>query len=112
MNGVWLLLGIFTLMTILGVILQILLIMRANHRKHRKARLKERRVAATIEKIEHEIGVNRNQYWYITATWTDMQTHRAYMFRGGPWPYLPPWHIGDMVIVAFDPADPQNFHIE
>ncbi|MDQ2714992.1 MAG: DUF3592 domain-containing protein [Chloroflexota bacterium] len=109
MNGVWLLLGAFTLMTILGVILQILLIIRANHRK---ARWKERRVAAAIEKIEREIGVDRQQHWYITATWTDVQIQRVYLFRSGPWAYPPPWHIGDTVIVAFDPAEPRRFRIE
>ncbi|MDQ2714993.1 MAG: DUF3592 domain-containing protein [Chloroflexota bacterium] len=109
----WLFPGVLIFMAIAGILLEILVVIRANRPKP-KPREHERRVPATIVSLREakNMGKDHKNYWYITATWSDIQTDQTYTFQSGPLTRVPPWQVGETVIVAFDPSNPRRFRIE
>ncbi len=93
---------------IAGVLLEIVVVLRANRSHPRRY---EQRVPATVAHLQRATSTGKTR-WYITATWSDLQTHQTHTFQSGPLTHLPPWRVGETVIVAFNPQNPQQFRIE
>ncbi|MBA2284940.1 MAG: DUF3592 domain-containing protein [Ktedonobacteraceae bacterium] len=106
----WLFPGILIFMAIAGILLEILVVIRTNRPKLQPYG-HEQRVPATIASLREAKNTGQN-HWYITATWSDIQANKTYTFQSGPLTRVPPWQVGETVIVAFDPRNPQRFRIE
>ncbi|MDQ2907160.1 MAG: hypothetical protein M3Y81_26915 [Chloroflexota bacterium] len=106
----WLFPGVLIFIAIAGLLLEILVAIRANRPKP-KPHGHERRVPATIASLREAKNTGKD-YWYITATWSDIQTDQTYTFQTGSLTRVPPWQVGETVIVAFDLRNPRSFRIE
>jgi len=105
MNASELLLIVLVVASVLGVMLQCLLILAERRRKQYPQELL---VVGTVVWIEEKIKRKASR-WYVMAEWVDVETQRAYTFRSPPFAIRPKVRIGDTLAVSFNPRHATRF---
>jgi hypothetical protein len=107
MNAAELFLIALIVVSVLGVVLQSLLIFAERRRKQHPQELL---VVATVVWIE-EKSKRKASRWYVTAEWVDAETQRAYIFRSPPFTFRPKVRIGDTLTVSFNPRHATRYQM-
>jgi hypothetical protein len=110
MSAAELVLFVLVVASILGVVLQSLLILVERRRKQSP---QEALVIATVTRVEEEIK-RQERRWFVEAQWVewvDTETQRTYTFRSPPVPLRPKVRAGDTLVVSFDPRHATRYQM-
>ena len=108
MSAAELLLLVLAVASLVGVVLQYLLIRAERRRKQR--RQQEMLVVATVTSVEEEVR-RKGSRWYVTALWIETQSQHAYTFRSPPFTLRPKLLVGNTVVVSFHPKQTNRYQM-
>lgn len=97
-------LGGLILLCILGVIIQVFALLRAEARKQTPITL---HIEATVTKVTREQG-----RWYITVAWPDALTGQMYTSRSHPLRFHPKLQVGSPVTIIVNPSLPHTVRLK